>query len=192
MYGALAANDLCALLIMLVHFVVIWPNNNSVTKAWYKITCPAPLTCNFVVSANLTASPRITSLSPVTVSETSSATLSCTALGRPPPSVRWYNASTEITNGGRVTTSNVPFTTPSVVTGLYRVTSSLTISRTVGSDRALYECVASTAKPVPHKSATATIDLIVQGKECEVLSQKYHLLQTGRLEGGHETCLNIS
>ena len=120
----------------------------------------------FLCASVHTASPRIAVTSPPTVivNETSSMTLSCTAMGRPPPSVDWYKALAKLSNGGRMTISNIPFITPSPVTGLYKVTSSLTVSPAFGSDSSSYKCVASTAKSVPNKSATATVGAIVQGE----------------------------
>ena len=85
-------------------------------------------------------------------------------MGRPSPAVDWYKASTKMSNNGRVEISNFLVASPSPVTGLYRVTSLLTIFRAVREDIAWYDCVASTTKSVPTKSATARVNLIVQGE----------------------------
>ena len=106
---------------------------------------------------------KVTGPATLTVNETSPVSFQCTAKGRPPPTVSWFNGSALVADPGRVNISNSADTQPDI-SGLYAVVSTVNISSTMSGDSSTFKCVASTLKAVLPKSTTATVILLVQGE----------------------------
>ena len=116
----------------------------------YYSFCPVPATVQ---------SPH----SVITVNESSPVIMTCIALGRPVPSLTWKKGGNVLTTNSRVNiTGSQPQQYPT--TGLTGITSDMRVDRADFSDRGVYDCIASTGKPVIPFSATHKIELIVNGR----------------------------
>ena len=109
-------------------------------------------------------SPVIISPTPVlSVDEFNTAILTCTATARPAANITWskWKTSLKISDGIVVTYSNAQLNR---VTGLSSVTSQLKILNTTFGDRGHYTCTAFSSRHLTPFSATAPLELVVNGK----------------------------
>ena len=137
-------------------------------------------------------SPTIISSTPViTVDEFGTAILTCTATARPAPNITWTKWKTSLAFSDEITVLQGSAQLDTV-TGLTIITSQLVISNTTFGDRGHYMCSASMPKKIRPSSATALIELVVNGKfwsEAKAFCQKKYLVRRFLLFLCQECCV---